>query len=247
MRLKPECPHRGEKMCSCAAIQSEDPLAQITYLFGSIQEPKEELDYTTLASPHPYRLCLSGACEKCGGRLCISLDEPGDLSGDDFLTAVYRHLYQVFNANFGMWESRFRRIFTELFHEQDRPYIRHWLGLPENKCASRMYRRTGKGLPEQGGKAAVHTIVQTAADVDQGFFPDPIARGSYFSIDRARERLAELIAEEKKTLSSRYDKEELSEDCWETYEDGNAAARFVRIEILSSEVSPELEGGPGDA
>lgn len=243
MSRKPECPHKGEKMCSCAAIQSEDPLARITYLFGSIQEPKAELAYTTLVSPHPYRLCLSGACGKCGGRLCISLDEPGDLSGDDFLTAVYRHLYQVFSTNFGMWESRFRQMFTELFHEQDRSYIRHWLGLPENKCASRMYRRTGKGLPKQDGKAAVHTIVQTAADVDHGFFPDPFAWGSYFSIDRARERLAELIAEEKKTLSSRYDKEELSEDCWEAYEDGNAAARFVRIEILSSEVSPESEGG----
>lgn len=127
MSLKPECPHRDKKMCSCAAIQSEDPLAQITYLFGSIQEPKAELDYTTLASPHPYRLCLSGTCGKCGGRLCISLDEPGDLSGDDFLAAVYRHLYQVFNANFGMGESRFRQMFTELFHEQDRPAVRCWL------------------------------------------------------------------------------------------------------------------------
>ena len=247
MSQKPECPHRGEKMCSCAAIQSEDSLARITHLFGSIQEPKAELAYTTLASPRPYRLCLSGACGKCGGRLCINLNEPGDLSGDDFLTAVYRYLYQVFNANFDMWESRFRQMFTELFHEQDRPYIRHWLELPENQCAVRMYRRTGRGLPGQDSKTAVHTIVQTAADADHGFFPDPFARGSYFSIDRARERLAELIAEEKKTLSSRYDKEELSEDCWEAYEDGNAAALFVRIEILSSELSPEAEGGTFNA
>lgn len=127
MSLKPECPHRNKKMCSCAAIHSEDPLAQITYLFGSIQEPKAELDYATLASPHPHRLCLSGTCGKCGGRLCISLDEPGDLSGDDFLTAVYRHLYQVFGTHLGMNPDALHRIFTELFHGEDQPAVRCWL------------------------------------------------------------------------------------------------------------------------
>lgn len=149
MNQKPECPHRDEKMCSCEAIQPGDPITQITHLFGSIQEPKAELSYTSLASLHPYRLCLSGVCKKCGGRLCISLGEPGDFSGDDFLAAVYRYLYQVFNANFGMGEVNFRQMFTELFHEQDRPYIRYWLKLPENQCMCRMYRRTGKSLPVQ--------------------------------------------------------------------------------------------------
>lgn len=247
MSQKPECPHRGDKMCSCEAIQLGDPITQITHLFGSIQEPKAELSYASLASPHPYRLCLSGVCKKCGRRLCISLGQPGDSSDDDFLAAVYRYLYQVFNTNFGLEESCFRQMFTELFHEQDRPYIRYWLGLSKNQCVSQMYRRSGKSLPGQNSTTTVYTIVQTAADADRDFFPDPFTWGSYLSIDRARERLVKLIAEEKKTLSGRYNKEELSEDFWEAYQDGYASACFVRIAILSSELSPELERGLCDA
>lgn len=137
MSRKPECPHKGEKMCSCAAIQSEDPLARITYLFGSIQEPKAELAYTTLASPHPYRLCLSGTCGKCGGRLCINLDKPGDISSDDFLAAVYRHLHQVFGPHWGMNPDALHRIFAELFHNEDQPAVRCWLEGAETSNGTR--------------------------------------------------------------------------------------------------------------
>lgn len=67
------------------------------------------------------------------------------------------------------------------------------------------------------------------------------------SLDLAREKLSELIAQEKKTLSSRYNKEERTDDCWEAYEDGYAAACFVRIEILSSEIVLNRKGGADDA
>lgn len=84
----------------------------------------------------------------------------------------------------------------------------------------------------------IYTIVQTAVDIDRGFFPDPFAWESYYSIDQARKRLAELIAEEKKNLDRRFDMEEQSEDCWEVCEADYAAAHFLRIEILASELSP---------
>ena len=51
-----------------------------------------------------------------------------------------------------------------------------------------------------------------------------------------------MIAEKKETLSSRYDTENLSDDCWEAYEDGSAASCFIRIEILTSELSCGREG-----
>ena len=52
-----------------------------------------------------------------------------------------------------------------------------------------------------------------------------------------------MIAEKKKTLSSRCDTENFSEDFWEAFEADYAAARFVRIEILASELSCGEEGG----
>lgn len=71
MCQKPECPHKGDVMCSCKEIQGPDWMEKIVYLFQKIREPKAELFYMTLDAPRPYRLCVSGSCKRCGGRLCI--------------------------------------------------------------------------------------------------------------------------------------------------------------------------------
>lgn len=252
-----ECSHIGETMCSCEAIQFSDHIEKIIHLYNHIRDPKAELIYETLEAPYPYRLCVSGTCKKCGGRLCICVGHPQNLAGDGFLTTVYRHLYHLLNAEFSGIE-RFRQMFAELFHEQDRSYIRHWLALPENQDISQMYLREQDNLlPEnrnsgdlqlnRNAPPAIYTIVQTAADADRGFFPNPVAQGSFLSIDLAREQLAELIAAEKENLSSRYDKEERSDDCWEVYENGYAASLFLRIEILTSELTSNPKGGLPDA
>ncbi len=87
----------------------------------------------------------------------------------------------------------------------------------------------------------VYTIVSTGADADRGFFPDPSTRGSYLSLERAREELERLIIEEKDELDDRYDKEDRGEDYWEMFQDGYAAALFSRLDILTSEL--HREGG----
>ena len=244
MCQKPECSHKGDVMCSCRAIKSKDPLLQTIHLLANIREPKAELSYETLESPYPLRLCVFGTCKNCGGRLCVRVGVSVNLSGDDFLAAVYRSLYQGFRSHFNISSEAFRQMFAELFHEQDRPHIRYWLERPENQSALQLYRKNMKTPPERQGTATVYTIIQTAVDIDGGSFPTPVTHGTYLSIDRAREHLADLIAEEQKTLSSRYDTKDLTEDSWEAYESGYAASCFVRIEILSSELFPDLgEGG----
>lgn len=91
----------------------------------------------------------------------------------------------------------------------------------------------------------IYTIVATGIDIDKGYFPDPSTRGSYLSLPRAREELARMIVEEKAELDERYDTENRCEDFWEAYEDGYAAGRFSRLEILISELDVELtEGKP---
>lgn len=127
MSRKAECPHKDEKMCVCEALQSGDPITQIAHLFGSIQEPKAELSYTTLENPHPYRLCVFGTCKTCGKRLCICLEKSGDLAGDDFLKAVCRQMDRVFGTHFGVDPDVLHRMFAELFHEEDRLAVRRWL------------------------------------------------------------------------------------------------------------------------
>lgn len=82
----------------------------------------------------------------------------------------------------------------------------------------------------------IYTLVSTGVDADRGFFPDPDAKGSYLSLSRARAELARLVDAEKKELTASYNCEESSEDHWEAFESGYAAARFSRIEILTSEL-----------
>lgn len=85
-------------------------------------------------------------------------------------------------------------------------------------------------------KKEIHTIVMTSANADHGLFQDPTPNGSYLSFEKAQLRFEELIAEEKSNLSSRYNTEKREETVWEMYEDGYAAACFVRIEIVTSEI-----------
>ena len=83
-------------------------------------------------------------------------------------------------------------------------------------------------------KKEIYTVVMTSANSDLGFFQDPTPNGSFLSFDKAKQRLEELIAEDKSSLDSRYDTEEREEAVWEMYENGYAAACFVRIEIVTS-------------
>lgn len=81
----------------------------------------------------------------------------------------------------------------------------------------------------------IYTVVTTSADTDRGNFQDPTPAGSYFSPQRAQEGMARLIEAEKETLDTeRYDSEEQSDTVWYAYQDGYAAACFVRIEIVTS-------------
>lgn len=82
----------------------------------------------------------------------------------------------------------------------------------------------------------IHTIVMTSANADHGLFQNPTPYGSYLSFEKAQQRFEELIAKEKLNLNSRYDTETREEIIWEMYADGYAAACFVRIEIVTSEI-----------
>lgn len=82
----------------------------------------------------------------------------------------------------------------------------------------------------------IYTIVRTGIDVDRGSFPGPAAERSFFSPLRARKELQRLVCAEKEKLDDRYDCEDQDEDYWEMYQDGNAAALFVRLEVVPSEL-----------
>lgn len=82
----------------------------------------------------------------------------------------------------------------------------------------------------------IFTIVKTSANADVGLFQDPSPCGSFLSYQRAKNRLDELIAEEKENLNSCYDTENRDGTVWEMYEEGYAAGCFVRIEIVESEI-----------
>ena len=228
MCQKPECPHKGDKMCSCAGLNFSSGNELRTHFLKNLTGMKLELFYNTLAAPAPYRLCMVGSCASCGGRLCMSDGIPSHLRGEGFLAVILDHALKL--------ELKCADQFVELFHEKDRPIVRRWLKSLEDSDGS-------PALPGHEVPDVIYTIVQTSADHDRGLFPDPMAWGSYLSISQARKRLRELIAEKKKTLSSRCDTENFSEDFWEAFEADYAAARFVRIEILASELSCGEEGG----
>lgn len=236
---KAKCQRQAADLCSCPPVRNraENVLTLIEHLAVNMTDIRWELDYTDLSRPERRRLCRVGACRVCGGVLCHELDASDHLAGDDFLAAVYRHLYQLHHAKGkDMTDAEFRRRFVEMFHDQDRPLIRAWLERPENSHICRMYRRTPKGVEKPSQDVVIYTIVRTGTDADRGLFPDPQTEGSFLSRLKAHMELQKLIDAEKAGLDSRYDCEESGEDYWEAFQVGYAAALFTRLEIVQSDL-----------
>ena len=173
---KSKCRHRTEGLCSCSPVKNREDnlLALLEHMAVNMTDVHWELDYTDLNRPEKRRLCRVGTCRVCGGVLCHELDASDPLTGDDFLAAVYRHLYQVHRARGrDMTDAQFRRQFVEIFHNQDRPVVRAWLERPENSDVRHMYRRGSDvvGTGEPILEVPIYTIVRTGADTDRGFPP----------------------------------------------------------------------------
>ena len=82
----------------------------------------------------------------------------------------------------------------------------------------------------------VYSIVATGVDLDLGYFPTPEVKGTYISKESAEAALTRFIEAERKELDGRYDCEERSDSSWELYRDGEAAACFSRLDMLTSEI-----------
>lgn len=127
---KRTCSHHGEELCTCRPVKERDAdiISLISHVFTNMTDVMWELDYTDINRPEKRRLCLVGVCRVCGGRLCHEVDASDNLTGDDFLAAVYRHLCQVHNAGGRhMARQEFRERFARMFREQERPMIYEWL------------------------------------------------------------------------------------------------------------------------
>ena len=116
---------------------------------------------------------------------------------DDFLAALYRHLYQ-FHRNMGqrLSEKEFRSKFVEMFREEDKSFVTEWLARPENSHVARMYRRSVR---------KIYTIVHTSVDADRGSFPDPLGMGSYTDQQTAQDELWRLVEKEKEEMDIHFD------------------------------------------
>lgn len=245
-----KCRHNAQQLCSCVALKKKDFLALAIHVYENMTDVQWELDYTDLFQAEPRRLCRVGVCRDCGGRLCHEVDASNNMAGDDFLSAIYRHLYQLDTPDGTQMTNRdFREKFVQMFHEQDRPFLREWLARPENSHASGMYRRSVKASapPEApAGEMLVYTIVRTSVDAERGSFPSPMTEGSFLDIETARAELRRLVEKEKEEMEIHFDEElyrkEYDDDFWEAYQEGYAAAWFSRLEILPSELkTPKYE------
>ena len=225
---KKHCYQKFGPLCSCSPVQARDTFQMAIHLAENITDVDWHLSYQSMECVTPYQLCLVGRCRICGGRLCMEQKPFGVNTTDDFLAALYRHLYQ-FHRNMGqrLSEKEFRSKFVEMFHEEDKSFVTEWLVRPENSHVARMYCRS---------VSKTYTIVHTSVDADRGSFPDPLGMGSYTDQQTARDELWRLVEKEKEEMDIHFDpdlyREEYGDDFWEAYQDGYAAAWFTRYQIL---------------
>ena len=234
------CPHTQDTMCSCPEIQSRDRQLLAEFLSRNMTQITWELDYASLDHPQGARLCVSAVCRRCGGRQCIREKLETQTGMEEFLQAVYIHRYRGRSVQEQSMDTEaFHARFLSMFHEQDKPRVKHWLSEPENVIGLGLFRsQVDQVFRAQKSAITIYSIVRTAIDTDRGFFPDPAAMGSYLSRERAHNELRRLVAEEKLTLDAeRYNAQDSGEDYWEAYQKDSAASCSVRLEILVSEIT----------
>lgn len=84
----------------------------------------------------------------------------------------------------------------------------------------------------------VYTIIRTAEDADYGTFERPSARGSWFSRERAMDKLAETVKDETNRLDERFDTLKRGPDFWEVSKKNYRL--YIRLEIVESSILDSL-------
>lgn len=116
---KPACPHTDAEMCRCEPVAAGSAETAAIHLYQNVRGLKMELGYQSLMAPAPYRLCASGSCKVCGGRLCIGVKLSDFLYGNGFLAEIYHHMKSL--------HMNEPRQIAALFHEEDQAIVLQWL------------------------------------------------------------------------------------------------------------------------
>lgn len=136
---------QAETCCNCADSLPEDLSVRLNHWMDNFEFQGWRFCYDTLAAPgEDNGLCKYGRCRSCGKCLCLAFSVPVGQSTDSFLATAYRWMHQLWNAEHPSYMD-FREIFADVFHEEDRAYVRHWLSLPENQHVYQMYRHDAGG------------------------------------------------------------------------------------------------------
>ncbi len=226
MCQKPWCSHEADLMCSCEAMKTGCRQDMERHMVKNMGEFKLELFYGMLEDPAPYRLCMTGVCKVCGGRLCSSVELPDHLYGDGLLAVVYHHMKHLYPDDPGQ--------FTALFHEEDRPAVQRWL---DRNLSPAQPEAISPDQSEPGETIRFYTIVQTQSTPDCISFPVPVVKGTYLTLDFARKELKEMIARAKENLNSLCDAEEERKDFWEAFDAGHIHGCYLQLQIKSAELT----------
>lgn len=144
----PHCDKQVGNCCDCPNRLSEDVSVSLDHWQTNFEFQGWHFWYGTLEEPGMENyLCKYGRCRVCGKCLCLGVTVPAGQSTDSFLAAAYRWMYQLWSSVHKSY-ANFREAFAAIFHEEDQPFVRHWLSLPGNQHILQMYRHDAKGRDE---------------------------------------------------------------------------------------------------
>ena len=131
--MKEPC-NQSLPLCSCADRSDFSELLE--HMMQNFRFDHFELEYHTLAPEAERRLCLVGACGKCAKRLCYGTELPENEPPEQLLESICAWTHQVWRfvrSDLPDNADSFQKVFLELFHAEDRAFVRDWLGRPENQ------------------------------------------------------------------------------------------------------------------
>ena len=129
----PTC-QKQDQLCRCIDWHDEDFDVEIDHFIQNFEFLRVELEYASLDTREPVRVCRIGRCRVCGGRMCSGSTLPSEKTARGLMPTIFLFAglaFRQFGYSLPAGTDSFQALFPTLFHKEDQAFAKQWLSEPE--------------------------------------------------------------------------------------------------------------------
>ena len=138
----PTC-QKQDQLCRCIDWHDEDFDVEIDHFIRNFEFLRVELEYASLDTREPVRVCRIGRCRVCGGRMCSGSTLPSEKTARGLMPTIFLFAglaFRQFGYSLPAGTDSFQALFPTLFHKEDQAFAKQWLSEPEGQKLIELFR-----------------------------------------------------------------------------------------------------------